>query len=234
MVSLNPEVVRITRLQKALRVREAARCLQENGCRLRTPDKMAGEPDSSWHTGNYARGTAAVDVASGDLCNVEAPGFDDEPFSWVRSSRRQELLVSFVDAPAHQILDITAYCRGSGPSSALRERGKAWRYAVRWATLDLSGPSQAAFDAIRPRATQGVGDSSSRPARLPTRSVTGHLIRVSGRKRLLRTAPIVEDTVAGSGGCISSIRRITAIHLAWVGVSVCLRASRHRGHQVHG
>ena len=55
---------------------------------------------------------------------------------------------------AGQLLDVVPGRSGRGPTEWLEARGQEWRDRVRFATLDLSGPYRAVFDAMVPEATQ--------------------------------------------------------------------------------
>ncbi len=62
---------------------------------------------------------------------------------------------SIVDVGNGQLLDVVPGRSSAGPAEWLERQGQEWRDQVRFATLDLSGPYRATFDAMVPDATQG-------------------------------------------------------------------------------
>jgi hypothetical protein len=69
-------------------------------------------------------------------------------FVRVGAYRQQHFSTSIVDVEAGQLLDVVPGRSGRGPTEWLEARGKEWRRPVRCATLDLSGPYRAVFDAM--------------------------------------------------------------------------------------
>jgi hypothetical protein len=85
---------------------------------------------------------------------VEALGLDEVLFCRIGPWRRQEFSTQFVDVGRGQLLDVVPGRSGKEPIKWLEAQGKHWRDQVRYATLDLSGPYRAVFDAMVPDATQ--------------------------------------------------------------------------------
>ncbi len=126
------------------------------GRNARSVAEVAKELGCDWHTVNdavLAYGEALVDEP-GRFGTVEALGLDEVLFVRRGRFRRQEFSTSIADVEAGQLLDIVPGRSGRGPTEWLEARGEAWRRTVRFATLDLSGPYRAVFDAMVPRATQ--------------------------------------------------------------------------------
>lgn len=81
--------------------------------------------------------------ASGD----PRSGLDETLFARTGQWWTQSWCTSIVDVdrPA-QLLDVVAGRSAEGPSAWLEARPAAWRQAIRWGVLDLSGPYRKTFN----------------------------------------------------------------------------------------
>jgi hypothetical protein len=75
-------------------------------------------------------------------------------FARVGPFRRQRWSTQIVDVGAVQLLDIVPGRDAVEPCRWFAERPAAWRAAIAWATLDLSGSYRTVFDTMLPDATQ--------------------------------------------------------------------------------
>jgi transposase len=92
--------------------------------------------------------------APGRFGVVTALGLDEVLFARIGPWHRQEFSTQLVDVKIGQLLDVVPGRSGKAPSRWLEARGKAWRDRIIYATLDLSGPYRAVFDAMVPDAIQ--------------------------------------------------------------------------------
>ena len=83
-----------------------------------------------------------------------ALGLDEMLFARLGRWRTQAWSTSIVDVGAGQLLDVIEGRSAAGACAWLAERPEAWRDAIRWAMLDLSGPWRLAFDTMLPDAVQ--------------------------------------------------------------------------------
>ncbi len=90
---------------------------------------------------------------------VEALGFDETLFLRKGEYHRQHFSTSIVDVGRGQLLDVVPGRKGDEPTSWLTKRTCYWRFHVRCATLDLSGPYRSVFSKALPWATQ-IADPS--------------------------------------------------------------------------
>ena len=130
---------------------------EQVGRHARSVNEVAVELGCDWHTINdtvLAYGTALVDDDPERFGTVRALGLDEVLFVRVGPYRQQHFSTSIVDVEAGQLLDVVPGRSGRGPTEWLEARGKGWRDQIRFATLDLSGPYRAVFDALVPEATQ--------------------------------------------------------------------------------
>jgi transposase len=101
-----------------------------------------------------AYSTALVDDDPDRFGIVSALGLDEVLFVRIGPWHRQEFSTQLVDVKIGQLLDIVPGRSGRAPTAWLEARGKHWRDQVVYATLDLSGPYRAVFDAMVPDAIQ--------------------------------------------------------------------------------
>jgi transposase len=62
-----------------------------------------------------------------------------------------------VDVEHGQLLNIVAGRDAAGACAWFAQRPEEWLTAIRWATLDLSGPYRSVFDTMLPHTTQVAG-----------------------------------------------------------------------------
>ncbi len=122
----------------------------------RTVNEIAVELGCDWHTINdtvIAYGTPLIEDPE-RIGNVEALGLDETLFARLGRWRRQQWSTSIVDVRRGQLLDVIPGRSSSGACEWLDDRGQQWLGAIRFATLDLSGPWRLAFTTMLPHAVQ--------------------------------------------------------------------------------
>jgi transposase len=122
----------------------------------RTVNEVAVELGCDWHTINdsvIAYGAPLIEDP-GRIGDVEALGLDEVLFARQGKWRTQAWSTSIVDVGAGQLLDVVQGRSAAGACEWLAERSDAWRDAITWAVLDLSGPWRLAFDTMLPAAVQ--------------------------------------------------------------------------------
>jgi len=118
---------------------------------------VAGELGANWHAVNdavMAYGQALLDVDVDRVGQVEALGVDEVLFARQGRWRTQAWSTSIVDVAAGKLLDVIEGRSSVGLCEWLTAMPEAWREAICWAVLDLSGPWRLAFDTMLPDATQ--------------------------------------------------------------------------------
>jgi transposase len=124
--------------------------------RGRSVSGVAGELGCDWHTvmdAVVAYGTPLIDDPA-RIGVVTALGLDETLFVREGPWNRRSWVTSIVDVskPA-QLLDVVEGRTAKAPSDWLDARPQAWRDAVSWAALDLSGPYRKTFNDSLPDAT---------------------------------------------------------------------------------
>jgi transposase len=122
----------------------------------RSVNEVAVELGCDWHTINdtvIAYGTALVEHPD-RIGAVDALGLDETLFARLGRWRTQAWSTSIVDVRQGQLLDVIPGRSAAGVCAWLAERDQAWLDAIRWATLDLSGPWRLAFTTMLPAAVQ--------------------------------------------------------------------------------
>ena len=122
----------------------------------RSVAEVAKELGCDWHTVNDAvvRYGEALVEHPGRFGDVSALGLDEVLFVRRGRYRRQEFATSIADVRAGQLLDVVPGRRARGPAQWLYDQGLEFCAGIEWATLDLSGPYRAVFDAMVPGAAQ--------------------------------------------------------------------------------
>lgn len=123
----------------------------------RTVNEIAVELGCDWHTINdavIAYGTALVDDDPDRIGAVNAIGLDEVLFARVGPWRTKAWSTSIVDTRAGRLLDVIPGRTAAGACAWFDRRPQAWRDAIEWATLDLSGPYRLVFNTMLPDATQ--------------------------------------------------------------------------------
>jgi len=129
---------------------------EQVGRRGRTVNEIAVELGCDWHTINdtvIAYGTALVEDPA-RIGAVDALGLDETLFARLGRWRTQAWSTSIVDVRRGQLLDVIPGRSSAGACAWLAARDQVWLDAIRWATLDLSGPWRLAFTTMLPGATQ--------------------------------------------------------------------------------
>ena len=122
----------------------------------RSVNELAVELGCDWHTINdtvIAYGTPLVEHPE-RIGAVDALGLDETLFARLGPWRRQHWSTSIVDVRGGQLLDVIPGRSSAGACAWLAARDQAWLDAIRWATLDLSGPWRLAFTTMLPAAVQ--------------------------------------------------------------------------------
>jgi transposase len=124
----------------------------------RTVAEVARELGCDWHTVNdavIAYGTPLVEDPD-RVGEVEALGLDETLFCRQGRWRTQAWCTSIVDVSAGhtQLLDVVPGRSATGPSAWLETRDEAWRQAIRFGVLDLSGPYRKTFEDTLAHVTQ--------------------------------------------------------------------------------
>ena len=129
---------------------------EQVGRRGRPVTDLAAELGCDWHTINdtvLAYGTPLVDDP-GRIGPVDALGLDEVLFARLGPWHTQAWSTSIVDVCAGQLLEVIPGRSAAGACAWLDRRGRAWLDAIRYATLDLSGPWRLTFDTMLPDAVQ--------------------------------------------------------------------------------
>ena len=158
VVSWTGEEARIAPARAAMTDRAGRWSCAQVGRLGRTVAEVARELGCDWHTVNdavIAYGTPLVEDPD-HIGAVSALGLDETLFCRRGRWRTQQWCTSIVDvSPGHtQLLDVVAGRSATGPSRWLEGRPDAWREAIRFGVLDLSGPYRKTFDDTLPDATQ--------------------------------------------------------------------------------
>jgi transposase len=127
------------------------------GQRGRAVSDVAAELGAGWHAINdavVAYGSALLDADVARVGAVEALGVDEVLFARLGRWRTQTWSTSIVDVATGQLLDVIAGRSSAGLCEWLAAMPEAWRDAICWAVLDLSGPWRLAFDTRLPDAVQ--------------------------------------------------------------------------------
>ncbi len=84
---------------------------------------------------------------------VSALGLDEVAFLREAPYYRTAFSTSIVEGKNAQLLNVVPGRSGKEPTAWLQAQGHEWLSYVRYATLDLSGPYRAVFNAVLPGAT---------------------------------------------------------------------------------
>lgn len=147
MGSWTEEDRRIAAPRMAMTSRAGRWATEQVGRCARSVLEMARELGCDWHTVNdavVAYGEALIDDPD-RYGTVFALGLDEVLLVRRGTFHRQEFSTSISDVEAGQLLDIVAGRSGKKPIEWLENKGQPWRDAVRYATLDMSGPYRAVF-----------------------------------------------------------------------------------------
>ncbi len=117
--------------------------------------EVGKELGCDWHTVNdtvLAYGQALLEDPD-RFGVVEALGLDEVAFLREAPYYRTQFSTSIVDVKNAQLLDVVPGRSGKEPTAWLERQDEEWLAHVRYATLDLSGPYRAVFNAVLPGAT---------------------------------------------------------------------------------
>lgn len=123
----------------------------------RAVSDVAAELGADWHAVNdavMAYGQALLDADVDRVGTVDALGVDEVLFARLGRWRTQRWSTSIVDVTGGQLLDVIEGRSAAGLCDWLAAMPEAWRNAISWAVLDLSGPWRLAFDTMLPAAIQ--------------------------------------------------------------------------------
>jgi transposase len=125
----------------------------------RTVAEVARELGCDWHTVNdavMAYGAALLEADVDRVGEVEALGLDETLFARFGQWRTQAWCTSIVDVTpgSVQLLDIVPGRSAATTSAWIDAQPEAWRQAIRWGVLDLSGPYRKTFEDSLPDAVQ--------------------------------------------------------------------------------
>ena len=125
----------------------------------RTVAEVADDLGCDWHTVNdavMAYGAALVDDDPDRIGPVTALGLDETLFCRSGRWRTRQWCTSIVDVGPGQVrlLDVVPGRSAAAPTAWLEARPEAWRAAIRFGVLDLSGPYRKTFEDALGHATQ--------------------------------------------------------------------------------
>ncbi|MDZ7734532.1 MAG: transposase [Acidimicrobiia bacterium] len=131
--------------------------------RGRAVSDVAAGLGADWHAINdavMAYGAALLAADVDRVGTVDALGVDEVLFARFGRWRTQAWSTSIVDVAGGQLLDVIEGRSAAGLWAWLDARPEAWRDAIAWAVLDLSGPWRLAFDTMLPDARRHPGRGS--------------------------------------------------------------------------
>jgi transposase len=122
----------------------------------RAVSEVARDLGCDWHTvmdAVVAHGRALIDDPN-RIGATTAVGLDEVLFCRLGTFRHRCWSTQIVDVARGQLLDVVPGRDAAGVCAWFAERPVDWCAAIRWATLDLSGPYRAVFDTMLPDAVQ--------------------------------------------------------------------------------
>jgi transposase len=142
--SFTGEDARIAPARAAMTDRAGRWATEQVGRLGRTVAEVARDLGCDWHTVNHAvmaYGAALVDDDPERIGPVEALGLDETLFCRRCRWRTRQWCTSIVDVGPGQVhlLDVVPGRSATAPSTWLEARPEAWRTAIRFGVLDLSG-----------------------------------------------------------------------------------------------
>ncbi len=126
------------------------------GRHARSVNEVALELGCDWHTLNdtvVAYGEALLEADADRFGEVAALGLDEVLMVRLGPYHRQHFSTQIVDVNCGQLLDIVPGRGSAEPMVWLAEQGPAFRDAITYGTLDLSGPYRRVFEVMVPNAT---------------------------------------------------------------------------------
>jgi transposase len=122
----------------------------------RSVAEVAGDLGCDWHTVMDAvqhHGGPLIDDPD-RIGTTSAVGLDEVLFCRLGRFRTKCWSTQIVDVAHGQLLDVVPGRDASGPCGWFAQQDPRWLAAIRWATLDLSGPYRSVFDTMLPDAMQ--------------------------------------------------------------------------------
>ena len=122
----------------------------------RAVSEVADDLGCDWHTVMNAvveHGRPLIDDPN-RIGHVTAVGLDEVLFARLGRFRHRVWSTQVVDVARGQLLDVVAGRDAASGCAWFADRPAEWCDAIRWATLDLSGPYRAVFDTMLPHAVQ--------------------------------------------------------------------------------
>ncbi len=147
---------RIAAARQVLTSRAARWATIQVGRHARSVNEVAGELGCDWHLVNdavVAYGEALLDADVERFGTVRALGLDEVLMVRLGPYHRQHFSTQLVDVRVGQLLDVVPGRGSAEPMGWLAERGPAFRSAIEFGTLDLSGPYRRVFEVMVPAAT---------------------------------------------------------------------------------
>ena len=147
---------RIASSRQLLTTRAARWVTFQVGRHARSVNEVAGELACAWHTVNdtvVAYGEALLEADVERFATVSALGLDEVLMVRLGPYRTLQFSTQLVDVTRGQLLDIVPGRSSAGPMAWLAEQGPAFRNAIVYGTLDLSGPYRRVFELMTPQAT---------------------------------------------------------------------------------
>ena len=147
---------RIASARQLLTTRAARWATIQVGRHARSVSEVAGELGCAWHTVNatvVAYGEALLEADVERFGAVTALGLDEVLMVRLGTYRTQQFSTQLVDVTRGQLLDVVPGRSSGGPMAWLAEQGPAFRDAIVYGTLDLSGPYRRVFELMTPKAT---------------------------------------------------------------------------------
>jgi transposase len=142
--------------RQALTARAARWATEQVGRRARSVNEVADELGCDWHTVNdtvVACGEALLAADVERFTTVSALGIDEVLMVRLGPYHRQRFSTQLVDVHRGQLLDVVPGRGSTEPMAWLATQGPAFRSAITYGTLDLSGPYRRVFELMVPDAT---------------------------------------------------------------------------------
>ena len=147
---------RIAAPRQVLTARAARWATRQVGRFARSVAEVAKDLGCDWHTVNdtvIAYGEALLEADEHRFGTVAALGIDEVLMTRVGPYHRQTFSTQLVDVDRGQLLDVVPGRGSTEPMAWLAERGPAFRTAIDYGTIDLSGPYRRVFEIMVPSAT---------------------------------------------------------------------------------
>jgi transposase len=147
---------RIAAPRQVLTTRAARWATRQVGRFARSVSEVAKDLGCDWHTVNdtvIAYGEALLEADEDRFGTVAALGIDEVLMTRVGPYHRPTFSTQLVDVERGQLLDVVPGRGSTEPMAWLAEQGPAFRTAIDYGTIDLSGPYRRVFEVMVPSAT---------------------------------------------------------------------------------